>query len=320
MAYDLVPLNVGDIIERFFGLLGRTFQRLAGIFLLVGVPAAVVMAVSMDTFFSSLVEIVNMSQSGPTNELLVQAAIRGFGLLLLGVGLLLVADVTVLAAGQLVVCGEIVGRKISVREAFELTTISRLGRALGQRILGEIGSGLAIVGPYLLIPVAIATNAGGGIIALVILIFLLAFALFLYLRVRWAYGTTTIVWEEESVFGAFTRSGYLVSDSGWRLFLIMAVFAILIGIALSMLMMPFQLWVFKDLFLLGLQESARTVSQQSPINPMDMLSGIGFAYGLVAGGATVLQTLLKSIYLPVLYFDLRARKGEFELESGEDLL
>ncbi len=320
MAYDLVPLNVGDIIERFFGLFGRSFKRLAVIFLAVGIPAAIVMAVSLDTFFASLVQIVSMSKFDATDELAVQAAIRGFGLLLVGVGLLLVADVVVLVAGQLVVCGEIVGRRIGVREAFELTTISRLGRALGQRLLGELGSGLAIVGPYLLIPIAIAANAGGGIIAVVILIFLLAFALFLYLRVRWAFGTTTIVWEEESVFGAFTRSGHLVSNNGWRLFLIMAVFAVLIGIALSMLMMPFQLWAFKDLFMLGLQESARNVAQEIPTNPMEILSGIGFAYGLVAGAATVLQTLLKSIYLPVLYFDLRARKGEFELDSGDELV
>ena len=311
MPYELVPLNAGDITERFFGLFGRSFKRVAVLFILVAIPGAVVMAVAMDALFSSVLDLISMGESGRTSAALIQSALRGFTILAVGILLVLLADVVILVAVQLVVCGEIVGRSIGVREAFELCSPSRLGRAVGQRILGETASLLAIIGPYLLIPVVIAAGAGAGTIVLVILVFVLALGLYLYLRVRWAFGTTTIAWEDQSVLGAFTRSGYLVRGYGWRVFGILAVFALVITVGLSMLLTPFQLWAFKDLFMLGLQESARNAAQQMPDNPVEILADIGFAYGLIAGGATLLQTVFKSIYLPILYFDLRARKGEF---------
>jgi hypothetical protein len=134
-----------------------------------------------------------------------------------------------------------------------------------------------------------------------------------YLRVRWAFGTTSIAWEDQTVFGAFSRSSELVRGKWLRTFLILALFAIAVGMLMSMLLTPIQLLAFKDLFLAGLDQ-ARTVGLQSQPEMVESLSGVGFWYGISIATASLGTTLVKSVYLSVLYFDLRVRSGEFDSE------
>ncbi len=312
-AYTLAPLNVGEIIERFFSLLGKSFKRLLGLLVIVAIPAALILGVAMDSFFSSLTDLTLLNDPSAIDEETVTLIVRNVAILCIGILFFLVADVVALLTMQMVVCGEVVDRHIGIRESLELSFDRRLGRAIGQRLLGEFASALAIVGPYMLLPIVIAAGGGGAAIGLVILLILVALGLFLYLRMRWAFGTTTIAWEDETALGAFTRSGYLVRGYGWRTFGLLAVFAIVISVILSAVVLPLQFWLMKDIIMLGMEESARNVALlQSNTNPLETLANIGLVYGVVAGVANLITTMLKSVYLPILYFDLRARNSEFD--------
>ncbi len=312
-TYLLTPLNVGEIIERFFSVLGRSITRLLGLLLIVAVPAALILGVAMDTFFSMFTDLDVLNDPSAIDEETATIIVRSVAVLVIGILFFLVADVVALLTMQMVVCGEIVDRHIGLRESLELSFDRRLGRAIGQRFLGEFASVLAILGPYMLLPIVITSGGGGAAIGLVLLLIAVALGLFLYLRMRWAFGTTSIAWEDETVLGAFTRSGYLVRDHGWRTFGILAVFAIVISVALSVLVLPIQFMLMKDILMLGMEESVRNVALlQSTPDPLETLASIGLVYGIVAGVANLLTTMLKSVYLPILYFDLRARKNEFD--------
>ncbi len=98
-----------------------------------------------------------------------------------------------------------------------------------------------------------------------------------------------------------------------RTFGVLALLAIVVGLLVSFLLTPVQFLMFKDLFMAGFDQ-ARNVALQGQPDVLEALSGIGFLYGITISVANLGTTMLKSVYLPVLYFDLRARSGEFQSE------
>ncbi len=316
MTFDLTPLNVGQVLERAIALIGKTFKRLSVVLIFLALPTALFFGVVMDSFFGTIVHLVDMAAPSGLTEESVRVILTAAGYLSVGILVVILAEIVALVCMQLIVCGEIVGRHIGTREAFELTFGYRLGRAIGQRFLAGLAIGLAIAVPYLMLPLVLAVGAGGGAIALVVVLILVAIGFALYLQVRWAFGTTTIAWEDETVMGAFTRSGYLVSGFGWRTFGLLALFAILVGVFVSVLLTPFQLLIFKD-FIMASMQQARNVALQSDADVMRMFADIGSLYGIVIALSSLITTFFRSVYLPVIYFDLRARKGEFGgVEAG----
>jgi hypothetical protein len=309
--FDLRPVTVGDILERTITLIRLTFTRIGLIFLFLALPAAALFGVVMDGFMSSMLESIAMDVAPDSIAAFVIPFLKWMVILILAALVLMAVELTALVSMQIVVCGEIVGRRVETREAAELTLGPRLWRAIGQRILADLAIAGVIVVPYVAIIVAAASDAGAFAILATVLAILVALLGVVYLKVRWAFGTTVIAWEDETALGAFGRSSELVRGSWLRTFGILALFAIVVGLLVSMLLSPVQLLMFKDIFLAGLNQ-ARNVALQDQHEVLRALSGIGFWYGITIALANLVTTLFKAVYLPVMYFDLRARGGEFE--------
>ncbi len=311
--FELTRLTVGDVLERTITLLRKTFSRIGLVFLFVALPAALFFGVVMDGFLSAIVSVAQSAgtAAGPLEVLLQLAGWIGF--LFIAAVVLLTVEMIALVAMQIIVCGELVGRLISTREAFDLTLSFRLWRALLQRILAELAVGLVIIIPYVGIVAAVMADMGAASVMLGVLAVVAGIYGVVYLKVRWAFGATTIAWEDQTVFGAFSRSSELVRGEALRTFAILALFAIMLAVFVSMIMSPLQLLLFKDLLFTGFDQ-ARNVALQAQPDPLSILSGVGFLYGVILATSSLLTTTVKSIYLPVLYFDLRARRGEFDGE------
>ena len=311
--FELSRLNVGDILDRTITLIRATFTRVGVILLCLAVPAAILFGVVLDGFLSSILVMAASDAMPDTTMAFVGSIMKWMIILLLAAVVLMAVELTALVSMQIIVCGEIVGRHIGTREALELTAGVRLWRALAQRFLAELAVGLVIVVPYLAAIGTITFDMGAAAIITAVVIAFFAIFGAIYLKVRWAFGTTTIAWEDETILGSFGRSSDLVRGNALRTFGILALFAVIVGLLVSVLLTPVQLLMFKDIFMAGLGQ-ARNVALQSQNEVVDALSGIGFLYGVSVALASLITTSLKSVYLPVLYFDLRARGGEFESE------
>lgn len=311
--FELSRLSIGEVLERTISLLRLTFTRIGAVFLIVALPAAVFFGVVMDGFMSA---IFDAALRGTVPETLPEAtlAMLGWiGFLVLAVAVLLVVDLIMLVCIQIIVCGEIVGRFIGTKEGFELTLGGRLWRSIAQRFMAECAVGLILVVPYIAVIAAVGLDMGAMSILFALIAVVVCIGFMLYLRVRWAFGTTTIAWEDQSILGAFGRSSALVRGEALRTFAILALFAVLLGVVASVIMTPFQLLIFRDVLMAGFGE-ARNVALQGQSEALEALSGVGFLYGITVVLASLITTAVKSVYLPVLYFDLRVRRGEFESE------
>lgn len=311
--FELTRLAVGDVIERTITLLRMTFSRIGLIFVVLAVPAALLFGVVMDGFFASMMQAAVADSLPGSVSAFVASLLKWVVIVTLAALVLIVVELIALVSMQIIVCGEIVGRHVDTREAFELTMGVRLWRAVGQRLLAELMVGLVVLLPFWVVASAVAANMGGVAILAMALAVMFALVCVVYLKVRWAFGTTTIAWEDESVLGAFGRSSELVRGSWLRTLGILALFAIVVGMIVSLLLTPVQLVVFKDLLVAGFSQ-ARNVAFQSQPEVAEALSGMGFLYGISVAFASLGKTLLQSVYLPVLYFDLRSRTGEFDSE------
>lgn len=137
--------------------------------------------------------------------------------------------------------------------------------------------------------------------------------------ISWLFALPVIAWENAGVIESFRRSRYIVKDHWWRTLGIMILLSIVASFAVSIITTPvafIALWGFisKYFSLLSSMES----STFQPEQLFEIFSSIGFGYGIVVGISAVLQMLITPVYHVVMYFDLRARKGEFGPDTTED--
>lgn len=318
MNTTIVPMKLGDVFDRTFKLTARTIGRNAIIALIFIVPVSLLLAIGFEVFFSTLVEIVR--QKGPwvsvqyDNELGEAAALR-----LLGSGFLLsmlsivfgLAYLAAMMAITRVGCAEMVGTPVSWEEAIRGTIGMPFLRAIGQSIL----QGVAFVGipiiPYAMFVAGLASQSVAlSVIAAFLLIPAIGFVVFL--AIRWAFVLPPLAWEDAGVIDSFRRSWVLVEGNWWRMLGILILFGIILDFAVSLIMTPLYvvtLWgVLTEYFQL-----LTSLGRHSP-NPLPLLEAFGssgIAVGILTGISTILTILVMPIYVLVLYFDLRARHGEF---------
>jgi len=162
--------------------------------------------------------------------------------------------------------------------------------------------------PYGLVITAIS---GGGAVFLNLVLAVGAVVLALVLRVRWGFAGTAIVWEDVSIGFSFARSTQLVSGFGWRTFWLFGMFFLTASILSSVLTIPLQMvlvWPsLGDMLQIGPDGA-------DPAAAFRTLANLGVAYGMVAAASQMVVAAARSVYVPVIYMDLRVRAGEFDAE------
>lgn len=306
MALTIQPMNLGDIFDRLFKLFGKTLRRNLILTLIVIVPASLILAYGMDAFFGKISDFASLrSESdfdsiedwGPMLSGLASMGVAGI-LFMLGY-LAAMLGVTIIA------CNEMNGRKISWNEALNMTMSVRYARFLGQQILAIIAISAIFIFPFIILA-ASDQKAFGGLLVFT------SFFVIIFLWIKWAFAIAAIAFEDAGVYQAFQRSWYLVAENWWRTFGILLLLNIVIQFALSIITTPISMFALWDFYAEYFKMLGAMGGQQvSPEKILAMLDSMGVGIGLASGVSTILSLLIVPLITVVMYFDLRARKGEF---------
>ncbi|WP_237109185.1 glycerophosphoryl diester phosphodiesterase membrane domain-containing protein [Nonomuraea sp. MG754425] len=243
----LRPLGLGDILDGTIKLIRSNPKAVLGLSavaaLLASVPLAVGQAFLLDTMSGPLDD--PESFAGSSDDLYTMSGILGqYAGSLVSYAIQFVV-VTLLTGVLTRILGRAVfGGNISSGEAWQLVK-SRIPALFG--VVGLMA--VIMVVPlivFVLLLVAVAMNATGpgalGWIAGLTVLFLIAYlAYYLFFRTRFAFASPAVVLEGRGPIDAMRRSWNLVSGDFWRVFGILLLTSLLVGLVASILTVPFTL-------------------------------------------------------------------------------
>ncbi|MEX2189822.1 MAG: hypothetical protein WEB33_03880, partial [Bacteroidota bacterium] len=231
--------------------------------------------------------------------------------LLLGLVLFFLGTIGAMVAITKVSCAEMSGQPLSWQEALQSAFAVPFFRIVAQYILMGIGFGILVGIPYGLIAAGIAAESVGlGLFGGLLLMALIPGVI--YLAINFAFLVPATVWESETTIGAFSRSWDLVRGNWWRTLGILILMSLVVSFAISIIMTPLSLialWGFFQSYFEMLGSLGD--GEPDPAIARDMLASFGFAFGLVNAVSSLAQVMVAPLYTVVMYFDLRARNGEF---------
>ena len=312
MMFPLVPMNLGDLFDRTFRLLGRTFGRSAIIALILLAPTALLFSFALGSFIDSVIGLAQGPYDLEPPDLDQLAPMFGAAGLMALTGILLgLASLAGYLAITYLANAEFAGKNVTWEEAFRKGIGLALLRSIGVSLLMGLAFAAVLILPYLLIIGGVAAEspalAGIGIILL-----LGAIGLVLFLAFRWNFAYQAVVLEDTPVFDSFRRSWDLVAGNWWRVFGIMILFSILVDFAISLLLTPLTLIVLWDFFSEYFTLVGGIASGESdPEKFLQVLGSLGPGLGILIAADAILTAIASPLYSVALYFDLRARKGEF---------
>ncbi len=313
---SLAPMTLGDIFDRFFKLIGRTWIRNLTIAAIILGPAALIMAVAADTGLSELAALMQERDYTDPWSSAEWSSLLGFALwFALGLTLMIVGTVIATVAITIIGCGEISGESLSWQEALSRTFHARVMKVFGQYIIEGFALGCIVILPYVLLIIGIATDsvALGFLGGFLILVAILAVV---YLGISFAFTVPAISWEDADIIESFKRSWNLVRHNWWRTFGILLLMSIMVSFALSIIMTPLYMIVLWDFFKAYFEAiSTMSEGENDPTIFVAMIQSLGFGIGIVSGISSILQLIVSPLYTVTIYFDLRARKGEFSQPS-----
>jgi len=306
-APDVRPMGLGDIFDRTFRMFGTVFTRAIVILLILFLPASLILMIGAGQFYGSIGELLPAAGSGeapgPEQSLALLASLGMFGLSFV---LAYIAVVIGEIAMTILVAGEFHGTRVEWKEAFAKAAGIRMLRGVAVMLLQGI-----VYAALLVVPAVLFAVAGGGLGA-VILSVLTALVAVLFLFIRWAFALTAVGCEDTGVATSMRRSWLLVRNGWWRVFGILFLMALLVGFATMVVTTPISLVAFWDFYreyfkMLG----AAGTGTPDPTMMAKAMSTMGPGLGLSMGLNLMLSTLTRPVYATVLFFDLRARRGEF---------
>ncbi len=321
MQLPITPLSLGDIFDRLFKLIGKTVVRNLILSLVILLPASLILSYGMEQFFSSISGLSGLEESGDFGREGIWSLFSSMGTFFLTLFVFMVATFAATLGIIRVSCSEMNAEDLSWQDALSQVFSIRLPRLLGQLILQYLILGIVFVVPYAILVAGIAGGsagvaAGGG------LVFFVSMLLAVYLWVRWVFAMTAISWEDAGVFESFSRSSFLVRGLWWRTFGILILLNIIAQFAISLISTPVSFIAFADVFrvyfdMITSISTGEAPSEFTSEQIMGLFSGPKFV--LYIAFASILSLLITPLITVVMYFDLRARKGEFgeTTETGD---
>ncbi len=281
-AFDLRPLDFGDILSRSFSLYMTHFSLFAGLFLLfVFVPAALI-----QTGEYLFLPVPKASTSGRMFDDPAKAFIGVF------IWLLEVVLAAAIAGGGIyfLVSRVYMGAKTNIREAIRAIG-AHFGQLLGTGliVLVAVGALSAIfVVPFIVGVTEANSREGAKMISISVLLGMVVSPLLVWLFSRYGLVFCAVMLEDQGADEAFSRSAELTKGYAWRL----------IGLCTVMLLCYWLLqipaWTLSAVF-------AKSTRQWQLVGAL-----IGSAW-------TALMLPLIVIPSVIYYFDLRCRKEGFDL-------
>lgn len=306
-------MKLGDMFDRLFKLIGTTWLRNLIICSIILLPATVLLAAGVDSFFGSLTQLLQERGSGGDFDPRDFIDIIGSVVWLVLAGFLFtLGTYGATLAVTIIGCAEMSGEPMTWNDALSRGLGLRFLRLIGLILLELIIFGGLIFIPYGLMIAGIAAESLalgflGGLLFFAALIFMI------FLGVSWAFTIPAIGWEESGVIDAFKRSWNLVKGNWWRVFGILILMGLIVSFAASIVLTPLYFIILWDFFAAYFQILTEIGMGGRPDLTMfaDLFTNFGIGIGILTGISSVLQLLVAPLYTVILYFDLRARKGEF---------
>lgn len=291
----LRPLTLGEIYDGAFRAIRSNPMVMFGLaIIVVGVGAIIQTGFTVAMFG----RIERAAQAGISDL----DAFFGVGSL---VGLLLsslaVSLATLVLEGLAIisVSESVLGRKISLAEVWQRAR-GQLWRLVGlSLLLGLVGIVAAVAGVVVIVLLVYGVAESGGNVAaaglLAFLLFLAMVVLVAFFGVRLMFAPCVIMLERTGVLASVGRSWRLTKGSFWRLFGIMLLTVVLVGVLVSILSVPFSM--FGSVFAL----------QDDFVLPL-IISSIGQLVG------SAISIPVMAAVLALLYVDVRMRKEGLDVE------
>ncbi len=317
----ILPMSLGDIFDRLIKLIGRTWLRNLILAALVLVVPVLIFSVGMNGFFSYIADLTrDQSKGGDIDPQSVFMMLGHMMMFFFGLLLLMLASAAATLGVTATTCAEMAGEEMGWQQAFQRTFSVRYLRFIGMSILRALAIGGLIAIPYILIIVAIAMRSiGFGLFAGLTLV--AGGCVALYVGIRWSFVVPAIAWEDAGVVAAFRRSWTLVKNNWWRVFGILLLMGIITSFAISLVMTPVYLIAFWKFFALLFERiGSGEIQNPDPTIFLEAFRSFGLGIGLATGLSTILEMLISPLYVVVLYYDLQARRGEFDTTGSADTL
>ncbi|NOY07022.1 MAG: hypothetical protein GXO82_10425 [Chlorobi bacterium] len=319
MSVDITPMNLSDIFNRTFNLIGKTALRNLIIAVVVIAPVVLILGIAVNMFFGGLADVLTKSDFEDIRIWEMLSNFLGAGLLfILSLILLALGSIIVQVAVTIVVCTEMEEDEITWSEALTRAFGVRGWKAVGQQILYSLAIMALVVIPYVMIIIG-AVSDSDTVIGMGVLGFLVIIPVSIFLAIRWLFALQVIAWEDTGVIEGFKRSWFLVENNWWRVLGIVILLSIVAQFAISIIVTPLffvAMWGIISQYFHMMMNGADTMT---PGQVAGMLKSLGWGYGLVIGVSEILSLVVTPVYLAVMYFDLRARKGEFESPHTADV-
>ena len=306
-------MNIGQLFEAAVRLIGATLKRNLLILLVVFLPGMLPLFASVYYAMNTVGKWVSDSPSfGPESPFPDFAQFLPM-LLFFCVGLLVMGVTSVLAQSAMMVANA------SEMEGEELTWTDALKLASGMRLVRMFGAYLLMGGAFaalFLVPVSLFFIPQQVTIFAGVLLIIAAMPVIAWLSIRWAFVQIIVPWEGDEVMHSFARSSFLVSDNWWRTLGMMILFGFAAGTVTSIAVMPVTMIMMFGNMASLLPEMNE---QMQPELMLRMFRGMAVGYSITILLNAGLQMIMQASYMVVLYYDLRARKGEFktpEMHAG----
>ncbi|MAT38326.1 MAG: hypothetical protein CL946_01845 [Ectothiorhodospiraceae bacterium] len=316
MSQYIHAMTLGDIFDRTFKMFGKTYKKNLMVALVLLVPPMLLMFLCM-LFVASTVSgmmdtFVNMDSDFDGDQFLTEILPGIIFPLILAYLLMIVSAFTTIWAYislMFVVGREMEENPVEWKEALSLGW-KRIWRGIGFTIL-YIGALMAMfMVPYILAIIGVAADSTAIAIIGMLIVFL-AFIPMIWLSVRWMFGYNSIASENTGVIEAFKRSSALVQGKWWRTFGIYMLWSIIVGFAVSLIITPIAFVGIIGPYI-DLISSMTANTEPDPTTIIGLINGLVVGYGLAISLAVILDVITEPVYMTVMYYDLRARSGEFD--------
>ncbi|MGH3384805.1 MAG: glycerophosphoryl diester phosphodiesterase membrane domain-containing protein [Nocardioidaceae bacterium] len=233
----LRPLGLGDILDGTFTLIRAHPRTTLGLSAVIAAIAAVPVAVGQAFSFTSLGGVLDDPASTPTMStggIVASVGSSVLGLVMTFVGTIILTGILTRVLGR-----AIFGGRITAGEAWRMTR-PRLLALLGLVLLNA----LIVLAPALIVvglaAALITADAGLGVTIPVIGLAVVLYVVYaVFMATRLALGAPALVLEGRGVRSALGRSWSLVKGDSWRVFGIILLTQILVGVASFVIAVPF---------------------------------------------------------------------------------
>jgi len=294
-------MHLSDIFSSTFSIAGKTFKNNIMVASLL-IPAVLILIIGINIFISS----INISFSN--NRILVtglfahegeQANNSPVNIFMLSLAILIfIITVTAIYYGIIKTVGLVMEKKeYSVRYIFN----NIFSTSFLMSLMSVISFIIAVAGPYLIVLLLISIF-NDNILILMFLPLLLfpAIIWFIYASIKFSFAFVHNTVSGEGVLDSLKKSGFLVKGYWWRTLGILIVVSLVCNFIASLILAPGAFFL-------------RAIILPHPENLRDLGAIKLFLSNLALTSALsiILKSLIEPIFIAVMYYDLRNRKGDF---------